>query len=365
MPAHVEAHKADPDCPAGIRTTVPARQLARRERRPRTEPKKARWCSKLFQSSARLQRTVANRTYCQRGNTVWGRNPQPPELAKLGITDFEMPYKTGKLQKDILEFRERPGLARLLYGGLADCTGAVCGRPKCAEVCPYGQRRRRLHMIPAVHQLLSEHEGPIFEVRAGRGAWCRPVGELETVKIAAVRAAFTRALDRLLNPTLIALGMFKVILSRDEVGPFWAAQVHLVVAGAERDQLREALSSMEGRTTSDDFVRVDPVVVLGPVLDDSLRGDLYEGHHHPALNTTHAKRRAKRSRRREFYDWLFTLQVNGRLLRYGCDSEFKKAPRRRRASKSTFRVKKSWRTRSSWRNLVDPQEDRGYLLDKL
>ena len=93
--------------------------------------------------------------------------------------------------------------------GVADCDKNHCGRVKCAEVCQFGTRRRRLKEIPAVHRLLRKSAGPLCEVRVGRGAWARPAGKLNRASIAAAKKLNRWALDKLYYPSLIAVGTFQ------------------------------------------------------------------------------------------------------------------------------------------------------------
>ena len=96
---------------------------------------------------------------------------QARRIAKLGVSDFETVAATERLKNDMLRRLERVLFDPGRLAGLAACDQRYCGRKKCAEVCPFGTRRRRLTEIPAVHRLLRKSAGPLYEVRIGRGAW--------------------------------------------------------------------------------------------------------------------------------------------------------------------------------------------------
>jgi hypothetical protein len=241
-------------------------------------------------------------------------------LAKLGISNFDGVDTTERRQIDLIN---RLRGTQIDIAGLEDCGPLICGRAKCAEGCPFGIRRRRLKEIIATHRLLTTVGGPVNEVWVARGSWARPVGKLREVSIGASTKSIRRALDKVSKPGIVAVGMLK--LSR-RIGPldvwWWQPVVHLVVAGAEKADLEQALQTRPRR--GENLCQVNKVKNVGQLISKVLRRDV-RASKQPwfyQLSTTKAQRR-------EFYEW--SLHRGERMIRYGCDRYFnalKKQPRR-------------------------------------
>ena len=60
----------------------------------------------------------------------------------------------------------------------------------------------------------------MYEVRFVRGFWARPFGQLRQTNVAAAKKLNGRALDKLFNPKLVAVGTFKVSAT-PERGQLW------------------------------------------------------------------------------------------------------------------------------------------------
>ncbi len=239
-------------------------------------------------------------------------------LARLGISNFESVDKTQKRQIDLI--RRLRG-AQIDTAGLDDCGRFSCGRVRCAEGCPFGTRRRRLAELIAIHRLITNAPGPIYEIRVNREVWNRPAGELHKVKIAAAKKLVRRALDNILNPKIVAVGTFKVWF--EPIESEWQPILHLVVAGADRDALQKALSTATGRSPS--LVRVNEVENLGQLVNEVLRSDL-----HGARQPWFSKALPAKAQRTEYYLWALRLPLGSRMIRYGCDRYFnplRKKPR--------------------------------------
>ena len=202
-------------------------------------------------------------------------------LAKLGIVNFETVAATERLKNDMLRRLERVLFDPGQLAGLAACDHGYCGRKKCAEVCPFGTRRRRLTEIPAVHRLLSKSDGPLYEVRISRGAWAQAAGNLNRVSIAAAKKLNRWALDRLYDPDLIAVGTFKVSISREQNGGRWICEIHQIISGAQKVELEKVFST--SRHASGNFLRVKKVTNLGQTISDVLKRDV-QGWHTPVSN---------------------------------------------------------------------------------
>lgn len=247
-------------------------------------------------------------------------------LAKLGVMDFETVAVAARRQQDILRRLERILSDRGRLAGLADCDKNHCGRLKCAEVCQFGTRRRRLTEIAAVHRLLHKRPGPLFEVRVGRGAWGQPAGNLHSVSIAAAKKLNRWALDKLYMPGLVAIGLFKVSVAAKHEGGGWKCEIHQIVSGAKKVELEKVFATR--RRNPGNFLRVKEVTNLGQTISDVLKRDV-KGWQHP-YRTEITPDRPEKAHRAEYYEWLLNLSPDERMIRYGCDrcfNQLKKKPR--------------------------------------
>jgi hypothetical protein len=254
------------------------------------------------------------------------RVKQARRIAKLGVLDFETPSAARHLQKDMLRRLERVLSDPGRLAGLADCDKNYCGRVKCAEVCQFGTRRRRLKEISAVYRLLNKSAGPLYEVRVGRGAWAQPAGNLNRASIAAAKKLNRLALDKLYYPTLIAVGTFKVSVAPRHEGGGWKCEIHQIVSGAKKAELEKVFST--SRPAAGNFLRVKEVTNLGQTISDVLKRGV-EGWRHPYRTETTLDR-PKKGQRAEYYEWLLDLSADERMGRYGCDRYFNKLKKKPR-----------------------------------
>jgi hypothetical protein len=197
----------------------------------------------------------------------------------------------------------------------------------CIEACWFGTRRRRLQQIPAIYDLLQKSGEPLFDVRLVRAAWTRPADDLDpiNINITAARQANRRMLERVYNPSVVAVGMFNVVKApvwatrggeaRSPI--YWACEIHQIVAGAQQDDLEQVFSSGLRDSPISGF-DLTPIKNLGKVISSVFRRDLQATHPWEDGNKP-----GKRDRR-DFYTWLLGLRPDARLIRYGCDEHFNK-----------------------------------------
>jgi len=276
-------------------------------------------------------------------------------IAKLGIKKFETIKEVERVQQDMLSRFERSSLDPGRYCGLADCRADYCAYKSCLEACWFGALRRRLGDVPAALRLLQDAGPPFLEVRISRGVWSRPLSKLKKASIKAARQLNRRALDKLFNHRIVAVGVFKVTPALPaEKDDRWICEIHQIVAGVKQHELRLAFSTKrdlgEVRSARTDRylnpmrkypnrLRVEEIADLGPMVSEVLRRDLVADWVHPYGD---APQRPNKARRREFYEWLLGLSPGARLICYGCDQHFNKLEKLPRTIRPKVRKKRSY-----------------------
>ena len=216
---------------------------------------------------------------------------------------------------------------------MADCDKNYCGRVKCAEVCQFGTRRRRLKEISAVYRLLNKSAGPLYEVRVGRGAWAQPAGNLNRASIPAAKKLNRWALDKLYMPSLVAVGVFKASAAPKHEGGGWKCEIHQIVSGAKKTELEKIFSS--SRPAAGNFLRVKKIINLGQTISDVLKRDVQGWQH--LYQTEITPDPPKKGHRAEYYEWLLGLSSDERVVRYGCDGHFNKLKKKPRLVRQKVR----------------------------
>jgi hypothetical protein len=258
------------------------------------------------------------------------------QLARLGIDDFETIQDVQRRQRNLLHRLERSSIDPDRYAGLANCRFDYCGRVNCLEVCAVGAFRRRIADVSAALQLLKHAGKPFYEVRVSRAFWSRPFGRLAEAGITAARQLNRRALDRLYNPNVLAVGTFKVAPSPSNDKERWICEVHQVVAGASKNDLERVFSTKQYRGEIRrhklqlfyDYLMAKEVKTLGPIVSEVLSYHL-SGWQHPWQEAMPVDRPNK-EQRSEFSEWLLGLDPRARLICYGCDRQFKKLSKKSR-----------------------------------
>jgi hypothetical protein len=257
-------------------------------------------------------------------------------LANLGLSNFESIDKTQGRQNDFLKLLKG---TRVDTTGFEDCDAVSCGQKRCADGCPFGMRRRRLDEIRATHDLMTGIDGPIYDIQVARRCWARPVGKLREMSIGAVIKSIRRALDKLNNPGIVAVGAIKLsrrVQPSDGSSDVWLWQpfIRLVVAGADRHDLERALLTERG---GEKLFQVNKVKNLGRTISNALRRDVYASKQpwFDQLSTTKAEKR-------EFYEW--SLRWGERIIRYGCDRYFNRLKKHPRPIRPKFPKKRPYPT---------------------
>lgn len=240
------------------------------------------------------------------------------QLRRLGVSNFITKAATKQHQRDLVRRLTNSSMKPRRYSGLAACTAEQCGRRRCSEACWFGNRRRLLQIIPVVYRLLQQ-TNPVYEVRVVRGVWARPFGKLNKASIAAANKLNCRALDKLYNPNVIAVGTFKASVTPESSEKQWICEIHEIVAGAVEKEDLERVFTAKRHTDGIQTLRVEQVDDLGAAIHAVLTYNL-QSWQHPFYEGP--RYRAKKAQRAEYYRWLLGLLPNARMVRYGCDRYF-------------------------------------------
>jgi hypothetical protein len=257
-------------------------------------------------------------------------------MAKLGILNFPTIASVAQDQQQFLERLKNTSVEPSLYEGLEHCGAAKCGRHECLEACRFGAYRRKRKSIPLIHWILTEHDGPLYEVRVARMRWARPFGKLRPPFDAATKVN-QRALNNLYTPSLVAVGTFKVSVAD---GAYFS-EIHQIVAGAEEDDLKRVFVPSE-KVEAACFFGVNKVEKLGEVinsvLDHGLRRWEAPSNSKKATETPEdgdssnwrvvrpfASSKITRQQWEGYYRWRLTLPYSpygACLIRHGCNQHF-------------------------------------------
>jgi len=180
-----------------------------------------------------------------------GSSIDPPDaacerLAALGLDNFETAADVARRQHAMVRGLARTDAPPNLIRGLGQCTPEACGLRRCRDGCHEAQRRLRAPLIPQADTLVRAQPGPLLAPTLVHPLWEVPYeAGPGAVSIPAVKQHVKRAFMRLTTRTgkrPTAVGAFEVCLNCDLAGTkTWAGQIHLIVAGATRDELHAAL----------------------------------------------------------------------------------------------------------------------------
>lgn len=176
-------------------------------------------------------------------------NPPDAEherLAALGLDKFETAAAVARRQQAMVRALARTDAPPGLIRGLGHCSADTCVLRRCRDGCHVGQRRLRAGLIPQSDDLLRAQPGPLLSATLVHPRWEVPYeAGPGAISIPAVKQHVKRGFMRFTAKTgkrPTAVGAFEVCLNRDFAGTkTWAGQVHLIVAGATRDELHAAL----------------------------------------------------------------------------------------------------------------------------
>jgi hypothetical protein len=261
------------------------------------------------------------------------------QMAKLGIIDFPTFAEVQQAQDEFLWKLQSSSIIPALYEGLESCTATHCGRgrDRCSDACRFGAYRKKRKLIPLIHWLLTEHDGPLFEVRVARMCWAQAFDDLHP-PIAAAKKANWRSLYDLYDPGVVAIGTFKVSVAADD----YRCEIHQIVAGADKKQLERVFLPKEPVARAASIFWAEKVENLGEVISSVLRHGPRTWKNPRQRESTNETPKAAKSTRwhtvspvtlaapssatndcwREYYAWRLGLPYNACMIRYGCDPYF-------------------------------------------
>ncbi|CAO4135980.1 hypothetical protein [Methylorubrum extorquens] len=256
------------------------------------------------------------------------RPPDPPDcLVALGLDNFETAEDAARRQHAMVQALARAGAPPGLIRGLSQCTTNECGLRRCRDGCHHGQRKQRLALTLQADTLLRSKPGPLLAVSLVHPLWAVPYkAGPRAVSLPAVKQRIKRGFMRLTahpgkRPT--AVGAFEVCLNRDADGTkTWAGQVHLIVAGATRDELHAALG-VGKRYPLPPYAK--PLVVED--VSNTARQQAYALKRYAEQRIAYVAANGRQARRhlpldssdqRTFDRWLCRLSLGERVILVGC-----------------------------------------------
>jgi hypothetical protein len=182
-----------------------------------------------------------------------------------------------------------------------------------------------------LYRLFKQADDRIIELRISRGTWFVPFDGLADFSILAARKLARRALDRLYNCDLIAVGVFKVSVRQTN----YEVVLHLIASGATIAELRSAFACVRPERDANNRLRARQVNSVGQAMKNLLNLDGRRRDNNPGpaqvskkggtgngWRTVKPVYRPNELQRREYSEWLASLTPPGLLFRYGCDRHF-------------------------------------------
>ena len=257
-------------------------------------------------------------------SAVRGRTKLGSVMAALGLPDFEKPSACKKRQRALGAALGTLPDGQIVARDLALCSAKGCGRDACNDACHFAAGRRRRRLIPHGHRMLIQHDGPLHLVTVVHPNWQSPVGGLVGTGTRGPREWVKRRLNRLPNAdNVIAVGQFERALNVELDGSMsWSGELHIVVAGATREALRDAfgIARRYRRDPQEKLLHVKEIDGLGRALGYCLKYFLAR---RVAYITKHGRqgRRSMPLQREELAEismWHASLKGGERIALFGC-----------------------------------------------
>jgi hypothetical protein len=258
------------------------------------------------------------------GNAVRRRTESASIMATLGLPDFEKPSAGEKRQRALRAALGDSPEGQIVARDLALCSARACGRDACIDACHFAAGRRRRRLIPQAHDILFRHEGPLHLVTVVHTNWEAPVGGLAGTGTRGPREWIKRRLNRLPHAgDVIAVGQFERALNVELDGSMtWSGEVHIVVAGASREDLRAAfaIAARYRRDPQEKLLHVKEIDGLGRALGYALKYFLARRVAYLMDNGRRGRRSMplQREQLAEIGAWHASLRSGERVVLFGC-----------------------------------------------
>jgi hypothetical protein len=203
--------------------------------------------------------------------------------------------------------RDTAVLAERLLG----CRSGSCGG--CGDICPVRAARfYRDNQINIWRLFRGDQVQSIQRLHFSVASWSREEGQLSEAQLGATFQTLRRALNRLHEPSIRAVGTVDASWG----GARWHLAANIVVSAPLGADMFRALNRAEHVIALD----VHPVPSVGAEILRIFR----EAHYAECIAESAVDRTIVplNRLRREYYSWLSGIKPGGRIFRYGCDRYF-------------------------------------------
>jgi hypothetical protein len=267
----------------------------------------------------------------------WREDARGREMADIGLPDFETLAQCVK--------RNQQMFRRLLHHEATppDLLSRVQPDPSSTNDDTGGHdgdwfasRRHRAMLVPQAFNILKDHAGPLSFVTVAHPNWELPVGQLKDANIDAVTQWIHRRLQRLPSPILVVGGYEASIRIELNGDTYWAGHVHLVVAGAEDEELKTALK-IERRYLTRKYAKPVKVAPIGTLVERLGYSTKRIGKRSIAYIGTNGRQQRRElplatAHQIEFDRWLLSLPAGARTILFGCRLHHGKLRQTKRAA---------------------------------
>jgi hypothetical protein len=154
---------------------------------------------------------------------------------------------------------------------------------------------------------VGDAEPQVWNVWFTREGWQREKGELSEASLGAIEKAIRRALDRLNDASVIAIGVMDAWWGFED----WQLGAQFLVSGPTRSELLDAFSQSKDTGGNLEVTAVRDV--------KAALKELFGGSVKAKKSPRFMAETIGRKSRGEYYAWLAATKPGERLFRYGCD----------------------------------------------
>ena len=210
-------------------------------------------------------------------------------------------------QRDIALRLGRRADGRKTANVVSSCFRGNC--TACGDVCPVKADHWRRRNLSAIIKLLSAGTSDvILEVRLTGDRWLREPDDLGRASIGAIEKSVRRSLDRLRQPTTIAVGMMDAWYGWRE----WHLGARFLIVGPSKSELFDVFPAGVA-------LQIDPIRDVGKAVK-ALFAAGQCAKYLPPFDADNPELGPRR--RGEYYAWLAACPPGSRVFRYGCDGYF-------------------------------------------